>query len=1103
MSRRFPRNLSFEKCEQRQLLAVDLVIEVDDFEPAAVGEEVTRTVRVFNNGDEDANAAVVRASFPNLEKVTWERLSGFAPIVLKPPVEFEEPDLTITGNPRGVTLVGDVNHGGVPDVFVAGGREGSSYLVFGEGGGNAAPTTGLRVRFPSGRVPVHGLGDVNGDGIDDVSIGNTVLFGSQELGQATEIDLRSSSAHGIRLLSRFYEVATVMSVGDLNADGVNDLFVMNSEFSGIVFGGIDLEMNAPVLESEISSDRSVGFALPTLATGAQAIGDVNGDGLSDVAFDRPIGEEVWLDVLFGGPDVAERESYESTTFAVGNLLRAGSRFQERAPLARFAGDVNADGIDDLMMVFEGGECFDCTVSERFSFRTTGGVAVVFGNQDLGSKQIITSDSPGFIGATVSFGWSDGRPEGYSDDRNGDGVPDIVLNAGKDRQYVVFGGPTMRSYDFGHINDEFRGFRGDDGYLARARHATQSDVNGDGIREWNLGYDWATETHSVSFESSDRSIPSHSGLAASGSEPVLDVLDVPAGESAIYRLTGRVRSRNGQSFATAAPLREQVEDDYRNNIWPRMDAAYLDVKVEGELLPWEAASVEVTVKNHGPSNAIVEVDDAVSARLEGARWTSRLAPFPESIALKDWLPSYGPVMDLNWVSQAGSDGPYPAIEPLGDFNNDAFADFFVHGSGVHLGGLDFGAGGEFGDAVQSQSPNPRRLSGVLGDVNGDGFPDKVDSNSIKNRILFGDSDDVEQLLAARATSAHTLVLEDGRLPTEVRPLGDLNDDGLADMAVWSRDSNGLRILFGDPALQVGTMSVSEIDGPRFWPGSHFSNLRGNHDFNRDGVPDLLLENGKVFVVFGPFSPNSSDVNLAEIDSGESESSGLVFPGRGGDVGDFDGDGLLDVVVATDKNLGMVYFGPFGSNSEQRTLTLERDSIDFGILGLQFVAVSDINGDELDDIVVQDTVGGRFNGIFTPYPSGQAKLLFGRRAETRSGIGPIAGEFYLPSGSELTLQLTGMVKHSAPTGTVSLSVESNSAVSLNPLTTTVELEVSPALPGDLDGDGHVSFLDFLTLARSFGRTEVTFEDGDIDGDGNVGFLDFVILADNFGRRTSNNS
>ena len=53
------------------------------------------------------------------------------------------------------------------------------------------------------------------------------------------------------------------------------------------------------------------------------------------------------------------------------------------------------------------------------------------------------------------------------------------------------------------------------------------------------------------------------------------------------------------------------------------------------------------------------------------------------------------------------------------------------------------------------------------------------------------------------------------------------------------------------------------------------------------------------------------------------------------------------------------------------------------------------------------------------------------------------------------------------------------------------------GDIDGDGMVSFSDFLTLSTNFGSSEATASMGDVDCDGQVAFADFLILSNNFGQ------
>lgn len=58
----------------------------------------------------------------------------------------------------------------------------------------------------------------------------------------------------------------------------------------------------------------------------------------------------------------------------------------------------------------------------------------------------------------------------------------------------------------------------------------------------------------------------------------------------------------------------------------------------------------------------------------------------------------------------------------------------------------------------------------------------------------------------------------------------------------------------------------------------------------------------------------------------------------------------------------------------------------------------------------------------------------------------------------------------------------------------------LPGDLDGDGEVAFVDFLKLAENFGKPSASYVEGNIDLKDGVAFADFLELANNFGKTPS---
>jgi hypothetical protein len=60
--------------------------------------------------------------------------------------------------------------------------------------------------------------------------------------------------------------------------------------------------------------------------------------------------------------------------------------------------------------------------------------------------------------------------------------------------------------------------------------------------------------------------------------------------------------------------------------------------------------------------------------------------------------------------------------------------------------------------------------------------------------------------------------------------------------------------------------------------------------------------------------------------------------------------------------------------------------------------------------------------------------------------------------------------------------------------------PLLPGDANGDGGVSFADYLVLEQNFGKSGMTFRQADFNHDTNVSFADYLLLEANFGRSQS---
>jgi hypothetical protein len=341
--------------------------------------------------------------------------------------------------------VGDMDGDGLADIAVGAPETdgGTVYVVRGKrDGGSLDLAKQQNVLFRIGGVrrcgapqgsesigeSVASAGDANGDGIGDVALvaggkcgdgtptgGVYVVFGKRTAG---DVDLRRLGSAGITATGTDVSSSALAGVGDVNGDGLADVLV----------GGIGYEMpsyaalipgrrDGGAVDLAHTETRITGGYCSGIGGAVAAAGDVNADGLADIAIGAPDGcadnrERAY--VVFGRRDFGR---VDLDTLGSGGYEIVGSAtFHPGSSLAS-AGDVNGDGLPDLALG-----------DPRYSpagRREAGAVVLVYGKQNSEQVRLRTLGAGGrrWLGAEreSALGFS---LAGLGD-FDGDGRPDLL------------------------------------------------------------------------------------------------------------------------------------------------------------------------------------------------------------------------------------------------------------------------------------------------------------------------------------------------------------------------------------------------------------------------------------------------------------------------------------------------------------------------------------------------------------------------------------------------------------------------------------------------------------------------------------------------------
>ncbi|WP_138484875.1 FG-GAP-like repeat-containing protein [Dyadobacter bucti] len=817
---------------------------------------------------------------------------------------------------------------------------------------------------------VSSAGDVNGDGYSDVIAGAPFY----DKGQTNEgaVFIYHGSATGLGgnpalvLESNQPEAqfgTSVSTAGDVNKDGYSDIIAgapmydkgEANEGAAFVYHGSAAGINAnnPVILESNQADAKFGRAV-------DGVGDVNGDGYSDVAV--------------GAPLYDKGQSNEGAVFvyqgsALGINVNTALTLESNQAEASFgqsvagAGDVNGDGFSDLVT---GAILFD-------KGQNNEGAAFVFHGSAAGvntNAAVVLENNQ----ASAAHGWS----VASAGDVNGDGYGDLVVGS-----YL---------YDNGQVNEGaafvYHGSQAGanpvaavtlESNQAEARGgisvACAGDVNGDGYSDILVGV-WQFDQG----EANEGAVMVHQGSATGIIKTPVSTMEGNQAHAAMGWSVKSAGDVNGDGYsdiiAGANMFDNGQVDEGAAFVWCGGAEGVNIAPVFSHKGNQNEAQFGWSVKGAGDVNGDGFGDIIVGAPAYDNGQSDEGTAFIYH-GSANGISNVNAYVESNQINAAMG----KSVSGAGDVNGDGYDDVIVgvayytnqqqyEGAAFVYYGSVNGIITNAPSILESNQQNAWMGKSVstAGDVNGDGFSDVIvgidmyDNGELDEGaafIYYGSQIGVSPISVTKIESNKAAA----HLGYSVSHAGDVNGDGYGDVIVGApfytnvQNTEGVAIVFTGSASGINSsigirLAINQLE-------AHFGYaVSSAGDVNGDGFGDVIAgANDYGFLYNG--SPNGiANQAPVKIDNNQSNTN---FGESVASAGDVNGDGYGDVIIgamghynsANWDGAAFLYYGskvgilPGAVADDTLNSTSGQENSFFGH---SVAGAGDINGDGFSDVIV---------------------------------------------------------------------------------------------------------------------------------------------------------